>query len=180
MRGYIIIFMGLALVSGILAIMPGGSELQVTPVKSNEPLIAILLNPHERFTLHYYHSVENAPIWETHSIDSDGRIYIEEERYLKFGAGMGKMPGVGRMEKQGDYEVITDMHSPTGDFILRIGSPGVNHTLLWRGNRINLSETAPHVAVRFSAKSVSQFYKCWRKLFPHPEILTNKGCQFKR
>ncbi len=156
----------LALVLGTLAVLPGGLELRVTPVKGNDPLIAILLCPHERFTLHYYHSVEDAPIWETHSIDPDGCIYIEDERYLKFGAGMGKMPGKGRMERQGDYEVVTDMHAATGDFILRIGSLGVNHTLLWRGNRVNLSEIAPHVAVRFSAKPVSQLYKWWRKLFP--------------
>jgi hypothetical protein len=79
--------------------------------------------------------VENAPIWETHSVDPSGRIFIEEERYLKFGAGMGKMPGVGRMVRRGPYEVIEDMHMPTGDFVLRIGSPGVDHTLIWRGKR---------------------------------------------
>ena len=89
--------------------------------------------PGERFTIHYYHSVENAPIWEEHSLDAEGRIYIEEERYLKYGAGMGKMPGVGRMVRRGPYEVIEDMHMPTGDFILRVGSPGVDHTVIWRG-----------------------------------------------
>ena len=29
-------------------------------------------------------------------LDAEGRIYIEEERYLKLGAGMGRTPGVGR------------------------------------------------------------------------------------
>ena len=89
--------------------------------------IVLPLVPGERFTLHYYHSVENAPIWEAHSLDETGRIYIEEERYLKFGAGMGRMPGVGRMVRREPYEVIEDMHMPTGDFVLRIGSRGVNH-----------------------------------------------------
>ena len=125
------------------------------------------MQPEERFTLHYVHSVEHAPIWEVHSLDSAGRIFIEEERYLKFGAGMGKMPGVGRMVRRGPYEVIEDMHWPTGDFVLRVGSPGVDHTVIWRETRTNLSATVPHEAVRFSARPVSRLHRIWRSLFPH-------------
>ena len=112
--------------------------------------------------------MENAPIWEVHSLDERGRIFIEEERYLKFGAGMGKMPGVGRMVRRGPYEVIENMHMPTGDFVLRIGSPGVDHTVIWRGTRTNLSAVAPHKAVRFAARPVNRLYRWWRQLFPHP------------
>jgi hypothetical protein len=149
-------------------LFPGGLELTVTPVKGGPPLLALPLQPGERFTLHYYHSVENAPIWEEHSLDAKGHIFIEEERYLKFGAGMGRMPGVGRMVKRGDYEVIEDMHMPTGDFVLRVGSPGVDHTIIWRGRSTNLSAVAPHVAVQFSARPVSLLYSLWRRLVPHP------------
>lgn len=125
------------------------------------------LQPGERFTVHYYHSVENAPIWEVHSVDAAGRIYIEEERYLKFGAGMGKMPGVGRMVMRGPYEAITDMHHPTGEFTLRVGSPGVDHTILWRGTATNLSAVAPHQAVIFSARPISLLTRLWRWARPH-------------
>jgi len=160
---------GLALTlftAGLLA--PGGLELQVVPVKGGPPLLVLPLEPDERFTLHYYHSVENAPIWEEHSLDETGRIYIEEERYLKFGAGMGRMPGVGRMVRREPYEVIEDMHMPTGDFVLRIGSRGVDHTIIWRGAATNLSAVAPHQAVRFSARTVNLLYSGWRHFFPHP------------
>jgi hypothetical protein len=159
------------LVSALLFIawrLPGGLELTVTPVKGGPPLLAVPMQPGERFTVHYYHSVENAPIWEEHSLDETGRIFIEEERYLKFGAGMGHMPGVGRMVRRGKYEVIEDMHMPTGDFVLRVGSPGVDHTVIWRGRRKNLSAVAPHVAVRFCARPVSLLYNLWRRLIPHP------------
>ncbi len=151
----------------IAAWAPGGLELRVVPVKGGQSLLVLPLEAGERFTLHYYHSVENAPIWEEHSLDDKGRIFIEEERYVRFGAGMGRMPGVGRMVKRGPYEVIEDMHMPTGDFILRIGSPGVDHTIIWRGTRTNLSATAPHVAVRFSARPVSRLYRLWRRVQPH-------------
>jgi len=152
--------------AGLLA--RGGLELQVVPVKGGPPLLVLPLEPGERFTLHYYHSVENAPIWEEHSLDETGRIYIEEERYLKFGAGMGRMPGVGRMVQRGPYEAIENMHMPTGNFVLRIGSPGVDHTIIWRGTATNLSTVAPHQAVRFSARPVSLLYAWWRRIFPHP------------
>ena len=152
----------------ITCCLPGGLELTIRPVKGGPALLVVPLQPGERFTLHYYHSVENAPIWEEHSLDDKGRIFIEEERYLKFGAGMGRMPGVGRMVRRGEYEVIEDMHMPTGDFILRVGSPGVDHTVIWRGHRKNLSAVAPHAAVQFAARPVSLFYSLWRRIRPHP------------
>ena len=147
---------------------PGGLDLTVTPVKGGPPLLVVPLQPGERFTIHYYHSVENAPIWEEHSLDASGQIFIEEERYLKFGAGMGRMPGVGRMVKRGEYEVIEDMHMPIGDFVLRVGSPGVDHMVIWRGRSTNLSSVAPHAAVRFSGRPVSLLHRLWRWLSPHP------------
>lgn len=150
-------------------LLPGGLELQVYPVEAERrPLLVLPMQPGERFTLHYYHSVENAPIWEVHSLDDQGTIYIEEERYLKFGAGMGKMPGVGIMVRRGPYEVIENMHMPTGDFVLRVGSPGVDHTVLWRGTQTNLSAQVPHRAVQFSARPVSRLYRLWRDWMPHP------------
>jgi len=152
-----------------VGLLPGGLELRVQPLAAGEPPLLVLpMKPGERFTLHYYHSVENAPIWEEHSLDEHGALYIEEERYVKFGAGMGKMPGVGKMVRRGPYEVIEDMHMPTGDFVLRVGSPGVDHTILWRGTRTNLSARAAHRAVQFSARTVSLLYRIWRLWMPHP------------
>ena len=167
-RLFILLAAGLILSVFWAAVMaPGGLELLVAPVKGGPPLLVLPLMPGERFTLHYYHSVENAPIWEEHSLDETGRIYIEEERYLKFGAGMGRMPGVGRMVRRGPYEVIENMHMPTGNFVLRIGSRGVDHTVIWRGTATNLSAVAPHQAVRFSARPVSLLYSWWRRFSPH-------------
>jgi hypothetical protein len=150
--------------------LPGGVALAVTPVKGGDPLVVLYLEPGETFTIRYYHSVEHAPIWETHSVDSRGRIYIEEERYLKFGAGMGKMPGVGHMVQRGPYEVIEAMHMPTGNFVLRVGSPGVDHTLIWKGGMLSLSKIAPHVAVRFKARRISRLHRIWDELVsPSPQ-----------
>ncbi|NNF98986.1 MAG: DUF1850 domain-containing protein [Desulfobacteraceae bacterium] len=158
----------LLILTGML--VPGGLELWVMPVKGGPPLLVLPLEPGERFTIHYNHSVENSPIWETHSLDASGRIFIEEEQYLKFGAGMGKMPGVGRLVMRGPYEVIEEMHQPTGDFILRIGSPGVDHTIIWRDTRTNLSNIAPHTAVQFTGHQVCLITRMWRWVTGYPGL----------
>jgi hypothetical protein len=49
-----------------------------------------------------------------------------------------------------------------------VGSEGVGHTIIWRGVRKNLSNIAPHEAVRFSGRPVNLLYSLWRSLFPHP------------
>jgi len=149
-------------------LLPGGLELRVTPVEGGEPLLSLPIEAGEPFTIRDFHSVENAPVWEVHSADAAGTLHIEEERYLRFGAGMGTTPGVGRMARRGPLEVIEDMHRPVGDFILRIGSPGVDHTLLWRGLEADLTRMAPHRAVRFTAEPVSRMYRTFRTLLPHP------------
>jgi len=166
--GSIIIVCVLGLVLSLLLtawMTPGDLELRVSLVKGKKIVLSLPLKPEERFTIHYYHSVENAPIWEEHSMDEAGKLYIEEERYEKFGAGMGKMPGVGKMVKKGIYEAIIDMHMPVGDFILRVGSPGVDHTILWRDKQLNLSNTLAHKAVRFSGKPRSMLYQIWKSLW---------------
>jgi hypothetical protein len=132
------------------------------------------LEPGERFVLHYYHSVENAPIWETHSVDDSGAIFVEEERYLKLGAGMGHFPGEGRLVQRGPYEAIEAMHRPTGDFILRVGAAGVDHTVLWRDRAFHLSDVAAHQAVRFSARPVSKLRYAWLQLFWRGEAISRK------
>jgi len=144
------------LIAGALMI-PTGVALHVTLAETDTPILVLPLAPGERFTLHYYHSVENAPIWEDHSMDQTGTIFIEEERYEKFGAGMGKMPGVGQMVQKGKYEAIVDMHYPVNTFVLRVGSPGVAHTLIWRGRRFNLSKQFAHQRVRFSGRPVTLY-----------------------
>ena len=146
--------------------------VQAGQAQEGERVLALPICPGERFTIHYFHSVENAPIWEAHSMDRTGRIFIEEERYEKFGAGMGKMPGVGRMVTRGKYEAIVDMHMAVGSFILRVGSIGVDHTLIWRDKRFNLSKFYAHRALLFQGKPQSLLDRVWYFLgFGPPPIL---------
>lgn len=158
----------------IARLLPGGLELTIRPVDGGEPLVVAPLEPGERFTLHYIHSVDRAPVFEEHSVDRTGTIYVEEERFVMFGAGMGHWPGRGTLTTRGAWQVIEGIHAPVGQgpdgFVLRVGSAGVAHTLIWRGKRVNLSRMAPHRAVFVSARPLNGLAVLWRRLVPPPPL----------
>ena len=110
---------------------PGGVPLWVLPVE-----------PGERVTLTYIHSVDGTPIWEEHSVGPDGALFVEEERFVMFGAGMGHWPGHGRLVKRGPHQVIEGIHRRVEELVLRVGPPSVGHAILWRGRRFDLSNRA--------------------------------------
>ena len=147
---------------------PASLELRVEPLAGGEPLLVVPMEFGEEFTLNYVHSVDRKPIWEVHSVGRDGRIFIEEERFVMVGAGMGDLPGRGRWTGQEGLQSVKGMHYLIGDFVLRIGSPGVDHTILWRNTHTNLSSLAAGTAVRVRARPVSRVYSIWRRLVPHP------------
>ncbi len=159
---------GLLFLVGAATLLPGGVEVDVTPVQGGPDLWVALLTPGERFTLRYVHSVDRQPIWEVHSVDAWGALFVEEERFVMVGAGMGDLPGRGRWDGADGLQSIRDMHYRLGEFVLRIGSPGVDHTLLWRNTATSLSARAPGTAVRVSAHPVCLAYRLWRQLVPHP------------
>lgn len=171
-----LVLAGLALAAGtILAawFMPGGPVLRVTLLSGTSPMLELPLEPGERFTLRYWHSVDKAPIWEEHSVDATGGIFVEEERLVMFGAGMGELPGRGRLTGRGPHQVIEGMHWPLGRaFVLRVGSPGVDHTILWRDQAVNLSALVPGQAVEVSAPVLGWLpwrLRGWRPLTPCPK-----------
>lgn len=157
---------GLALALAVAAFLPGGLELKATPVKGGAPLLAVPLNKKLEFTLYYFHSVNHKPIWEMHSVDRQGKIFIEEERFVAFNAGMGHWQGHGRHVLKDGLQVIEGIHHPIGRMILRVGSPGVAHTIIWPGGSINLSALVPGQAVEISARPISLLHSLWLRLFP--------------
>lgn len=172
-RPVLMALVGLGLTFLVIGWLPGGLELSITPLKGGapvkgcEPLMTVPLEPGERFTLHYKHSVNHLPIWEEHAADEQGRIFVETERFVSFNAGMGHIPGQGRHTERGGYQVIEGLHRPVGDMVLRVGGPGVDHTILWRGGKVNLTAVAAGQAVRIKVQPRSLLYTWWRRLCPH-------------
>lgn len=139
-----------------------GLRLVITPTEGGDAIFAAPLEPGERFTLRYTHSVDGTPIWEEHSADGEGNLYVEEERFVMIGAGMGDLPGRGRWTARGRLQAIEGLHVRVDPFILRVGSPGVDHTILWRGTSTNLSALVPGESVRVSAHPVTRLARWWR------------------
>jgi hypothetical protein len=128
---------GAALVRGL----PARLRLVIGP-SGGAPLWVLPVEPGERVTLTYVHSVNGTPVWEEHSVGPDGALFVEEERFVMLGAGMGHWPGHGRLVKRGPHQVIEGIHRRLGHLVLRVGPPSVGHAVLWRGRRLDLSERA--------------------------------------
>ena len=80
---------------------------------------------------------------------------------------MGHWPGHGRLTTRGPHLVIEKIHTLVGDFVLRVGSRGVDHNIIWRNRRVNLSGLAPGQAVVISAGPISLLQRLWRGLARH-------------
>jgi hypothetical protein len=157
--GVAVFFLVILFTAGLL---PVGFELRFQPVNGGKPLLILPLETGEQFILHYIHSVDKAPVWEVHSVDSSGTIYIEEERFVMFGAGMGHWDGHGILTKQGSYQVIENIHEPVGNFLLRVGNTSSPHSIIWRDMRINLSDHASGQVLHVSVHNKYLLKDIWR------------------
>ncbi|SMC19667.1 protein of unknown function [Desulfacinum hydrothermale DSM 13146] len=114
--------------------------LRLTQWATQDVLLELPLRAHETFTIRYIHSVDHTPVFEVFELDRRGRLAIRETYFKMFGAGMGHWQGRGYVDFDGTWTWIRDIHQTLGRFILRVGSPGVDHTVLYRGREYNLSE----------------------------------------
>ena len=147
----------IGLLIGSLA--PGGLELRLSSVKGDGIDLRFALQPDERFVLQYFHSVNHMPVWDVLYADREGCLYLEETRFMSFSAGMDHWPGHGAYANRGDYQVLESIHKPLGPFILRVGNPGADHIITWRGRSTNLSELAPGLALEVKTERISLLQK---------------------
>jgi len=118
----------------------GGYRLLVTDPASGEEVVNVPLNRDETFTIRYVHSVDGTPVFEIFETDSRGRLALQATYFRMFGAGMGHWEGRGKVDFDGRWTWIRDIHETLGEFILRVGSPRVDHTILYRNREIHLSD----------------------------------------
>lgn len=168
---------GLAIILAFLVIslQPVGFELILTPLQGNKPLLRLPLEPRGCFTIYYRHSVNGYPVWDIHTIDNQGKIYLKEERFLAFSAGMGHWPGHGRHVIRDDYQVLEDINKPIGSFVLRVGGLTSQQTIICGEMEVNLSQLAAGKPVRVSAISVSRMNRLLRRIFPPAASIAHHG-----
>jgi hypothetical protein len=113
--------------------------LEVIDLSSNATILSLPLFLDETFTIRYIHSVDHSPVCEVFELDQEGRLTLQATYFKMFGAGMGHWQGRGYIDFDGQWTWIRNIHETLGSFILRVGSPSVDHLLLYRGQEIPLS-----------------------------------------
>jgi hypothetical protein len=119
-----------------------GPELIVRDYKDNKIIFKIHLSQDQNFTIRYIHSVDHSPVFEVFTVKKDKGIVLNETYFRMFGAGMGHWEGHGTVIQEGNWIKIKEIDYPLGKFLLRIGSIGVDHTIIIDEKEWNLSEIA--------------------------------------
>ena len=123
---------------------------------TKEALLEIPVTYGQTFTIRYIHSVDKTPVFEVFRAVKGHGLVLEETYFRMFGAGMGHWEGHGKLVREGKWSKIKDIHWKLGSFLLRVGSTGVDHTILMDGGQWNLSRIAAgrRVEVMISEKQI--------------------------
>lgn len=106
------------------------------------PLTVFPLRRGETFSIRFVHSIDGLPIIERYRLDGL-QLVQTETRLLSFGVGTGYIDGEGVLSEDGDWVVIENMERPIGRLRQRVGVAAVDHTILWRGKALPLSQNFP-------------------------------------
>ncbi|UYG02948.1 DUF1850 domain-containing protein [Halomonas sp. LR3S48] len=113
-----------------------------------ETLVEVPLEPGMRWCLGWNHSVKKFPVLDCYRYHQ-GRMVLERSHQPDFAAGLGHTPGRGIQvsDGQGGYWIENIDEPVPGDrYTLRVGSPAVDHRLLWQAegdeHSVSLSELA--------------------------------------
>lgn len=120
-------------------------QLVVSNFSTTEVIACLKVKAGDKFIIRYIHSVDKTPIFEEFRLDPELGLVLERTWFKMFGAGLGHWVGHGDLSQDKDWITIDNIEQPLGSFILRIGSPGVDHTIIYHEQKINLSGIAPGV-----------------------------------
>ncbi|MEX0730916.1 MAG: DUF1850 domain-containing protein [Aquisalimonadaceae bacterium] len=137
----------LLLLAGIAPAQPASSaETAMVEVlsASEDVLMAFSVQPGGRWCLAWNHSVTGIRVLDCYQYD-DGRMVLERSHQPDFAAGLGHVAGRGiqRSDGSGGYwiEQINEP-VPGNRYLLRVGSPAVNHRILRGASEASLSALA--------------------------------------
>ena len=134
---------GVLSLAAAATVRPGGEAALVVCDYSNKDIILKTpLNYGETFAIRYIHSVDHSPVFEVFTAKKGEGLVLKETYFRMFGAGMGHWEGHGKIVQEGQWIKIKDIDHTLGSFVLRVGSPGVAHTILMGEKAWNLSQQA--------------------------------------
>ncbi|MGR3756125.1 MAG: DUF1850 domain-containing protein [Tranquillimonas sp.] len=133
-----------ALAAG-LALWAGSAAAGTLLVEGADgPLLSLSAPEGAEWCLRWNHSVTGGPVADCF-VNSKGRMVLDHSYLHDYAAGLGDVPGRGRVHAAagGGYE-IDDIDEPVPDnaLILRVGRPSVDHRLEIGGETFDLSALA--------------------------------------
>ena len=138
-----IMMAGVLSLAAAATVCPGGNAaLLVCDYSSKQIILKIPLNYGQTFAIRYMHSVDHSPVFEVFTAQKGQGLVLKETYFRMFGAGMGHWEGHGKIVQEGEWIKIKNIDQSLGSFILRVGSPGVAHTILMGEREWNLSQKA--------------------------------------
>lgn len=140
--------------SGALGASPGPAPdpyLLVTDASGAE-LVRFDLAHQPTWYLSWHHSVTGVRVRDFYALE-DGTMTLTHSHTPSFDAGLGHVPGRGRVESDdahGYWIYDLDEPVPGNAYWLRVGAERVGHTLVHGARRVNLSKLAPGERVRIA------------------------------
>jgi len=94
------------------------------------------------FQIAYTHSVNHFPIVEWFEVETDGAIYVVQEDFTAFGAGIGQVDNEGHLVVEDGWMKLKNLHRYVGVIRLRVGWVA-NQRLVIGSREIELTGLAP-------------------------------------
>lgn len=140
---------------GFFSLAASAYEEEGTPARSHPALLAVVdergdslvqlrLAPGDEWCLAWNHSVEGFRVLDCYRY-REGRMVLTRSHQPDFAAGLGHFQGRGTQvsDGAGGYWIENIDEPVPGDrYLLRVGSPTVNHRLVYNDNVISLSALA--------------------------------------
>ncbi|WP_258801563.1 DUF1850 domain-containing protein [Halomonas sp. DQ26W] len=138
--------LGLAVATISITAMAATDERARLEVRGEDgrPILVLPMPEGERWCLEWNHSVTGIRVQDCYR-HLAGKMVLERSHQPDFAAGLGHVPGRGRQvsDGQGGYWIEDiDEPVPGNRYRLRVGSPQVNHRLLYEERRLSISDQA--------------------------------------
>lgn len=153
----VILIMILSL-SFVIYLLPLVRQFTVVDYKSDKILYLSAIQPGDKFSITYMHSVNKSPVEDQFYIGDDYSVMLQKTVFKSFGAGVPSNPGDG-----GDFTFFNDRmeveytDNKLGKLLMFVGVIADHHFLM-NGKDLKLNElSSPQRSLLFQVKRITVF-----------------------
>jgi len=138
--------------------MPAVRQFLLIDYKTDEVLYLTNVNPGDKFSITYVHSVNRSPIEDRYYINENYDILIYKTIFKSFGAGVpSNSDDGGKFEYFNNRIEVTDINRKIDKLLMFVGVIADHHFLI-NGKDIKLNElTSPQKSIHFAIKKITVY-----------------------